>query len=1131
MPVQKSLGNIKSPNFSFLEQHEPMLVKYAAQAEKYLFEDPNTSLIKLRQFVEVLAQQASAYAGVFTTPEESLIELLERLYSNGILSHEIKQLFHGIRKAGNNAVHSHKGTYGEALYQLRMARTLAVWFHRSFAQPEFDSGPFLPPPAPKDAEKTLQDELARLRDEVAHYRQQTLKEKTSRHEAEIKAKAAYDDLASALKRIKESDEIQKAEKRRFQNHITKLQNTAAKQSKKKSDTVLQQAQTAALQLDLSEADTRRIIDQQLREAGWETDSIKLKYSKGARPQKGKYRAIAEWPTESGPADYVLFFGKTALAVVEAKKKAVDVAGAIDQAKRYSRTFLAADACDLPAGPWDKFRIPFVFSANGKRFLQQLRTQTGIWFCDLRRPQNLRRSMDGWYSPEGLNELYKQNIGDAETKLQSLDFDFGFKLRDYQIKAIRHIEDAITEGKPRALLSMATGTGKTKTCIALIYRLLLAQRFRRILFVVDRSALGEQAANAFKETNMDSTRTFTDIFGIKELADKLPESNTKVHFATIQGLVKRLLYNEDDQERLTVDQFDCIVVDECHRGYLLDRELSDSEINFRDQNDYISKYRRVLDYFDATKIGLTATPALHTTEIFGEPIYSYSYREAVIDGYLIDHEPPFQIKTKLAKDGITWGKGEVIQVYDPRKDKIDLVHTPDEVTFEVDEFNKKVITEPFNRVVCAALAQYIDPSLPGKTLVFCATDKHADMVVALLKEEFQKIYGEIEDDAVTKITGTADKPLQLIRRYKNERLPNVAVTVDLLTTGIDVPEICNLVFLRRINSRILYEQMLGRATRRCDEIEKAVFHVYDAVDIYANLAPVSDMKPVIVNPTITYAQLIKELISVKDENIKVQARDQIIAKLRRKKQHLNDKGMADFETSLGMTPDEFIETLQRKPLKEVISWFTKRPELGEVLERDYATNSPVMFVSDHQDSLLSIDRGYGSTQKPDDYLDSFRKFISDNSNKIPALLTVLQRPRELTRKDLKALLMELDQKGFTEKNLETAWHQKTNQDIAARIIGFIRQAALGDPLIPWEQRVEQGVAKILQKRQCTPVQRQWLNRIAAQMKRETIVDREALDAGVFKAEGGGFKRIDKIFDGQLEAILLELNDALWAQKAA
>src|SRR5262249_17920980 len=166
----------------------------------------------------------------------------------------------------------------------------------------------------------------------------------------------------------------------------------------------------------------------------------------------------------------------------------------------------------------------------------------------------------------------------------------------------------------------------------------------------------------------------------------------------------------------------------------------------------------------------------------------------------------------------------------------LPHAPYVLDFEVTVFNRRVITRPFNQVVCEELAKHIDPSLPGKTLIFASTDGHADIVVDELKKAFARHYGDIDDAAVAKITGSVDNPGKLIRRFRNDALPTVAVTVDLLTTGIDVPKIVNLAFIRRVNSRILYEQMLGRATRLCPEIGKETFRIFDAVGIYDALQP-------------------------------------------------------------------------------------------------------------------------------------------------------------------------------------------------------------------------------------------------------------------------------------------------------
>lgn len=882
-----------SPNFAFLKVHDLQLVRLGSQAEQYFRDDPNTCLIKLRQFGELLAQLIAASAGLYEDPGESQLDLLRRLDSRGAVGGQALDLFHELRKAGNRATHSLTGEHRTALSNLKYARTLGVWFHRTYGKkPDFKAGPFVPPADPAQDTAALKEELEKLRAEVEAQRSSTEAAIASAtEEAELR------ELAEELLREAEA----RAEETQAKLASIQAETTAA--PRQEVQEVIASAQAAGFHLDLDERETRRLIDEQLRAAGWEVDTEEIRYSRGVRPQKGRYLAIAEWPTESGPADYALFAGLKVIGVVEAKRKSKDVAGAVEQGKRYSKGFqLHGDAAFI-GGPWGEYRVPFVFATNGREFLEQLRTKSGIWFCDVRRPQNLSRPLKNWYSPGDLIDTLSQDIEEAHRKLAEESFEYNFHLRPYQKKAIQNVEAALAEDVRTLLLAMATGTGKTKTSIALVYRLLKTKRFRRILFLVDRTALGEQAGNAFKDTRMESLQTFADIFDIKELKDTEPDRDTKVHIATVQGMVKRLLYPSDAAATLTAGQYDCIVVDECHRGYLLDREMSEAELTFRDLNDYISKYRRVLDFFDAVKIGLTATPALHTTEIFGEPVFRYSYREAVIDGWLIDHEPPVRITTALSEDGITWDIGEEIQVFDSVTGQLDLIHAPDEIHVEVEQFNRRVITEPFNQVVCEELAKYIDPELPEKTLIFCVTDNHADIVVDQLKKALTEQYGEVSDDEVVKITGAADKPMQLIRRFRNEASPKIAVTVDLLTTGIDVPPICNLVFIRRVNSRILYEQMVGRATRRCDEIGKEVFRIFDAVNLYENIAPVSTMKPVVVNPNITFEQLVNDLESVTETNAIEEIIDQLVAKLQRKKRHLSDTQQDAIERLAGMAAPE------------------------------------------------------------------------------------------------------------------------------------------------------------------------------------------------------------------------------------
>lgn len=1120
-------------NFAQLQQHDAQLLRIGMLAERYFTEDPNTCLLKLRQWAEVLARTTASSVGLYLQPDESQYDLLRRLRDSGILPNEIYQLFGEIRRSGNDANHAIVGDHRTALAMLKIAWQLGVWFHRTFKNPNFKSGSFIPPKPPADESDELRAELARLSQALAEA-QAAHHDKAQQTEAlAAELRTAKDEQAFWEQLAAEVD----AEKNELNQRLAAKQAEAATQPASAVAALVNAANHAAAHVHLDEAETRRLIDSQLRQAGWIVDSESLRYSKGTRPEKGKNIAIAEWPTETGPADYVLFLGLTPVAAVEAKRKNVNVSASLQQAKRYSRGFRPSAGITQHAskfGAEHEFSLPFIFASNGRPYLLQLATHSGIWFCDLRRPENLGHALQGWYSPEGLAELLKRDEAAAHARLANEPFSYGFEVRHYQKNAILAAEHAVSQGQRLLLLAMATGTGKTKTCIALIYRLLKTRRFRRILFLVDRTSLGEQASNAFQDTRMENLQTFADIFGIKEMSEAAPDSETAVQIATVQGMVARVLNPSENVALPPVDQYDCIIVDECHRGYLLDRELSETELTFRSYEDYISKYRRVLDYFDAVKIGLTATPALHTTEIFGPPIFTYSYREAVIDGYLVDHEPPVKIVTELSQNGITWNRGERIPVYNTSDSSIELFTAPDAIKLEVDAFNRKVVTESFNRVVCEYLASELDPASAQKTLIFCANDAHADLVVQLLKVAFTERYGSVEDDAVIKITGAADKPLELIRRYKNEHHPNVAVTVDLLTTGVDVPQICTIVFLRRVNSRILFDQMLGRATRLCPDIGKETFRIFDAVQIYDALENLTAMKPVVVDPSIGFTQLVSELISVPTDEARVLVRDQFLAKLQRKRAHLDDKTLRDFEARAGMSPQDFIGHLRSMPVQEIAAWFTQNPDLGEILDRKKTSRGTPVYIAHHQDSFVVAEHGYGTAEKPEDYLEEFAEFIrtKTQSNELPALITVLTRPRELTRQQLRELLLELDRAGFSEVNLDTAWKAMTNQEIAARIIGYIRKAALGDRLVPFEQRVDKALQTLLASKPWTTPQRDWLRKLAAQTKANLLVDLSALDdpALLFKREGGGFQRLNKLFDGQLTQVVMQFNETVWQQFA-
>lgn len=881
---------------------------------------------------------------------------------------------------------------------------------------------------------------------------------------------------------------------------------------------------------LTEAETRQLIDRQLQQAGWEADSENLnnwKYK--TAPQKGHNMAIAEWVLPNGQrADYALFKGLEFYGIVEAKKWDQDIAGQMAQPKEYSREVPFRSDYLLVDNDMGKYKVPFIYTANGRPYLKQYKEKSGIWFWDARNPKESAYALEEFHHPVDLAlKLTSQNPELADQDLVD-DQDFPkFADRDYQVEAIKSIEEAIKDGKKRILLAMATGTGKTRTAIALMYRLLKHKRARRILYLVDRNSLGQQTADAIKDNKIGNL-SIASIYGVKELKDKLPDASTKIQIATVQGMIKRLFYNDDKEEKPSVGQYDFIIVDEAHRGYAEDKELSEKEYHFYDQNDYVSQYRRVVDYFDATAIGMTATPALQTTDIFGKPVYSYSYQQAVLDNYLVDHDAPTIIKTKLSQEGIHFKKGAEIDLFDQSSESIKSEKLPDNMNFEVKDFNKRVITESFNRVVCDYLAQNClnpnDPEL-GKTLIFAATDSHADMVVRLLKESFKNAGNPVDDDAIEKITGSIRHPNNEIKLFKNEKNPNIAVTVDLLTTGVDVPEITNLVFLRRVQSRILYEQMLGRATRLCPEIHKSVFNIYDAVGIYDAMNKVTNMKPVVKNVSHDVHYFIdqKHQFEIND-NFK-QYQIDMTAAIDRKIKRMNDSKRKEFERLTEINSiDQWARDLPRLNNQE----FLKEWKNFEQLDR-LSTGSHKQYISNEPDEYLGIERGYGQgNSNPEDYIESFNKFIKENVNEIPALQIVATRPKDLTYDELKKIKLELEKKGFKENDLQTAWKSANQVQTTADIISFIRQAAVGSELVDHNVRIHNAMQKVYGMADWNMVQKSWLKKIENQLLSSTVLGpnaETAFSSNYFKRQGG-YKQMRKIFSDNADQIIYVLNENLY-----
>ena len=1136
-------------NFEFLKSYDAIFFKLISVAEEFYRVDPNTTVVKVRQFAEAMAKDIASKLGITSNEYSNQSDLIRILSYRLQLDYVIKELFHTIRKRGNEAVHEYETTLQTSVNTLKKAHQLAIWYHRTFGDDEhYQEVAFV---TPYDSQSRLED-ITKAKE--------TYKKFLETQDKEIES-------------IKESFEA-------------KLKQLSSAPSSKEEDKKLQdyykaKAKRTASKIKLTEEETREIIDAKLRDAGWEADSKTLDYRKGTRPEVGRNIAIAEWAcynphTKSNTrADYVLFVGLRAVGVVEAKKFGNDIADDIRQAQEYSRDILLSSVEEiakkeevaLELKEWmiaddskESYAVPFAFSTNGREFQHQFKTKSGIWFRDLRNARNKARPLLGWHTPEDLEDLLSKDKDTVVKKLHDDEQWASLGLRTYQKEAVLKVEEAIVSEQRAILLAMATGTGKTRTVIALMYRLLKAGVFKRILFLVDRSTLGTQAQDAFAEIRPEGNFSFSEIYDVKELTDKEPDSKTRVHVATVQAMVKRVI---DTEESIPVGRYDCIVVDEAHRGYTLDATMTEGEMELRSLNDYVSSYRRVLDYFDAVRIGLTATPAKHTSEIFGLPIFTYSYREAVLDGYLVDSEPPYNFETALSKNGITFEKESEIEVVNVLGEvRTELLK--DELDFEVDQFNKSVLNENFNRIICEELAEnYLSPMDEGKTLIFCVSDIHADLVVGEMQKAFDKFYGEQENDVVMKITGSIRDPQEAIRKYKNERLPNVVVTVDLLSTGVDVPTISNIVFLRRVRSRILYEQMKGRATRLCPEIEKDVFSIFDAVGLHKVLEKVDTMKPIVQKVNVSIEQLIEELnqdISYSSsgdalggDGEKTHAEDikeQLIVKLHnisRRVENIEKYPEAKepltmintlLDNEFNIEFQELATTLKEMNAKDVGSFFNKVSSfvpLMRDLREGLNINKSDMVISNHEDEMLSITRGYGldangnAITAPEDYLESFETFIKENINEMMALKAIVERPRDLTRKDLKELKLKLAEFHFNENTLHSAWKASKNEEIAATIIGYIRSLALGVELIPYEQRVDNALKKIKSSGSWSKNQERWLGRLAQQLKANVILDEASFNDSPFK-EQGGKEMIDKQLGNNLDTILDDFSAYMWEDRA-
>jgi type I restriction enzyme R subunit len=879
----------------------------------------------------------------------------------------------------------------------------------------------------------------------------------------------------------------------------------------------------------NERQTRKnLIDQALCASGW-APVIPFQ-----NPIQVNCAAVEEYPTTNGPSDYVLFSSGRPIAIVEAKKLAVGPQNVLQQAQRY------AQGIQKTPFSYNGFHIPFIYSTNGEV----------IWFQDLRRPNSRSRRLAAFHTPAALEEMLTRELNSAESYLRDMPVDHPW-LRPYQKDAIVAIEQAILTGKRAMLVAMATGTGKTLTTIDLIYRLMKSGTARRILFLVDRRALAAQAVTAFANFEAEPGLKFDRIYEVysqrfrpEDLEDEkfdpkvLPTSyltnpdlsHAFVYVSTIQRMRINLFGAPDDTPwvedveaeldasrlDIPIHAFDLIIADECHRGYTTSEE---------------SKWREVLDHFDGIKVGLTATPAAHTTAYFKDIVYRYEYERAVREGYLVDYDP-IVVRSEVSLNGAFLRPGEEVGLQDSATGQLHFEFLEDQRELLAPEIDQQWAAPDRDRRIVQEVAKYLleqETELHHfpKTLFFAHNDlphvSHADRLVNLLRDEFGR-----GDAFVKKITGNpnVDRPLQRIREFRNRPEPGIVVTVDMLSTGVDIPALENIVLLRPVKSRILFEQIMGRGTRLCPEINKTKFTVFDcvgALDYFAKATAFTAEPP--TKPSRTLAQVIDDIYGNRDREYNTRI---LVNRLQRIAKSVSADGRK--ECAQWIPNGDISAFAAGLPAELESRWAEttatlRNPEFQHWLEHYPRARSYFIIaesVTDQVESGYLIRTRDGKAVRPEDYLRAFETFVRENPEHVEAIAILLDRPDGWSTRALGELRQKLESRpeGFTEQKLRQAYNFAL-----ADIISLVKHAGEGDPLVSAEERVDRALERITANKVLTMEQEKWLDLIRAHLIENLAIDREDFNLLTFTRAGANWARVNRDFGGRLEDWLAEINRAI------
>ncbi len=848
-------------------------------------------------------------------------------------------------------------------------------------------------------------------------------------------------------------------------------------------------------------------------------------------------AVKEFPTETGPADYALFVDGKLLGVIEAKKISIGAENVLEQAKRYSR------GVHNTIGEWRGYKAPFLYSSNGEL----------IYHLDVRKKQNISYQITDFHSPQAILDIFNRNTHNAEKWLKEYPVNAITELRYYQVGAVESIEKALVEGKNKMLLAMATGTGKTFTIISSIYRLLKSTYAKRILFLVDRRALAAQTVSAmaafqtpeglkldkdfevysqkFQRDDFDENTTYNPQILPEEYLTNPQEKHTFIYVSTIQRMAINLLgknaaenieYDIDaDKLDIPINAFDVIIADECHRGY------SAKETG---------TWQYVLNYFDAVKIGLTATPATHTLALFKNKVFTYSTEQAIIDGFLVDYDA-VKIKSDIHVNGAFLKEGELVGEIDTETGVEKLDELEDERKFAANEIEEKITAPDSTRKIIGKFKKYTDQHEEEygrfpKTLIFAVNDlphvSHADEVVRTCKEVFGK-----GDDFVMKITGSpsVDRPLQKIRQFRNRPEPKIVVTVDMLTTGVDIPVIEMVVFMRMVKSRILWVQMLGRGTRLCPEINKEKFTVIDCFDgtLIEYFKNTTDFNISLQKETVPLQEIIERIYDNRDREYNTKV---LIKRLRRIEKNVGSEAR---EMLSRYIPDGDLKTYTDELKENLDNNFNETMKLlrdDAFIELLFNLPKPKKVFFKGYDIVDTVEdevmfRVGGDYQKPDDYLKLFEKFVKENPEQIQAIEILLSKPSKWNTDVLEELREKLQKSDFQEKQLQRGYELVYNKPLAD-IISMIKHASdFQAPILNAQKRVEAALASVMGSAQFTDEQKKWLGYIKEHLIKNLAINEEDFEIMPVFERHGGLVVARKIFGDDLKQLLKKINESLVA----